>query len=54
MLHFLLTLLLFCTNKKIKENRINKAFIELFLSENYLDTPNYLYVKIRAHEKSGI
>jgi len=40
--------------KKIKENCINKAFIELFLSENCLDTPNYLYVKIRAHEKSSI
>lgn len=24
------------------------------MSENYLDTPNYLYVKIRAHEKSSI
>ena len=40
--------------EKIKENRINTVFADENLSENYLKTPNYLYVKIKACGKSGI
>lgn len=40
--------------EKIKENRINTVFADEFMSENHLKMVVYLYVKIKAHEKSGI
>lgn len=40
--------------EKIKENRINTVLVDEFLSEKYLKMVVYLYVKIKAHEKSSI
>ena len=40
--------------KKIKESRINTVFADEYLSENHLKMVVYLYVKIKAHEKSSI
>ena len=40
--------------EKIKENRIKTVFADDLLSEKCLKKVVYLYVKIKAHEKSGI